>query len=328
MITKPILIVAGEPYSIFLEIFFKSLKERKIRNLKSPIILICSKNLLIKQMEKLNYRFSIQILNRNNIKTKYLNNKKINLIDVNFNFKKPFDKISKKSKTYIEECVNVALNLIKSGNFKTLINGPISKTHFLQKRMPGMTEYFAKKTNSEGNEVMLIFNKDLAVSPITTHLHLKKIFKKITKRNIVKHVEIINNFYKRNFKKKVKFGITGLNPHCETIENFSEDEKILKPAVKKLKDKGIKVQGPIAADTIFLKNNIKNYDVIVGMYHDQVLTPIKTLYGFNAVNITLGLPFFRITPDHGTNNKMIGKNLSNPTSLIQSILFTKNISEN
>ena len=72
MITKPILIVAGEPYSIFLEIFFKSLKERKIRNLKSPIILICSKNLLIKQMEKLNYRFSIQILNRNNIKTKYL----------------------------------------------------------------------------------------------------------------------------------------------------------------------------------------------------------------------------------------------------------------
>ena len=87
------------------------------------------------------------------------------------------------------------------------------------------------------------------------------------------------------------------------------------------------MQGPIAADTIFLKDNSKKYDVIVGMYHDQVLTPIKTLYGFNAINITLGLPFLRVTPDHGTNNKMAGKNLSSPTSLIEAILFSKNISD-
>ena len=105
--------------------------------------------------------------------------------------------------------------------------------------------------------------------------------------------------------------MTGLNPHCETVDKFSEDEKILMPAVKKLKTKGVNIQGPYAADTIFLKNNLKKFDVIVGMYHDQVLTPMKTLYGFNAINVTLGLPFLRITPDHGTNNLMIGKNLSN-----------------
>ena len=327
MITKPILIVAGEPYSIFLEIFFKSLKEKKIKKIKNPIILICSKDLLIKQMKKLKYKFLIRNINKDNFHANKLNNQKINLIDVNFKFKKPFDRITTKSKNYIENCIIVALDIIKKVKIKMLINGPISKTHFLQKKFPGMTEYFAKKTSSKGKEVMLIFNKQLAVSPLTTHLPLKKIFKKITKNNIIKHVKIINNFYKYNLKKKIKIGITGLNPHCETTDQYSEDEKILKPAVNKLRNNGIRAQGPIAADTIFLKDNSKKYDVIVGMYHDQVLTPIKTLYGFNAINITLGLPFLRVTPDHGTNNKMIGKNLSSPTSLIEAILFSKNISD-
>ena len=82
---------------------------------------------------------------------------------------------------------------------------------------------------------------------------------------------------------------------------------------------GYKITGPLPADTIFLKNNRKNYDVILGMYHDQVLTPIKTIFEYDAINITLGLPFLRISPDHGPNEKMIGKNLSNPLSLIKAI---------
>jgi len=325
MTIKPILIVAGEPYSTFLEIFFKSLSKKKIKNLKNPIILICSKDLLVNQMKKLKYKYKIRDLNKSDLNLKELKNNKINLINVNLRLKKTFDKISSKSKTYIENCINVGLSLIKKNNIKVLINGPISKKYFLQKKFLGMTEYFAQKTNSEGNEVMLIFNKNLSVCPLTTHLPLKKIFKKITKEKIIKHVNTINNFYRYNFKKRVKIGVTGLNPHCETTDKFSEDEKIIMPAVKNLKKKGIKIQGPIAADTIFLKNNLKKYDVIFGMYHDQVLTPIKTLYGFNAINITLGLPFLRITPDHGTNNLMIGKNLSSPISLIEAIYFAKKI---
>ena len=325
MTIKPILIVAGEPYSIFLEIYFKSLSKKKIKNLKNPIILICSKNLLVKQMKKLKFKYKIKDLSKSSLNLKELKNNKINLINVNFGLKKTFDKISSKSQTYIENCINVALSLIKKNKIKVLINGPISKKHFLQKKFLGMTEYFAQKTNSKGNEVMLIFNKNLSVCPLTTHLPLKKIFKKITKEKIIKQVSTINNFYRYNFKKRAKIGITGLNPHCETTDKFSEDEKIIMPAVKILKKKGIKIQGPIAADTIFLKNNLKKYDVIFGMYHDQVLTPIKTLYGFNAINITLGLPFLRITPDHGTNNLMIGKNLSSPISLIEAIYFAKKI---
>ena len=325
MTTKPILIVAGEPYSVFIEIYLKSLSKTKIKNMKKPIILICSKSLLVKQMKKLKYKYKIKDVSKFNLNSSELTNKKINLIDVDFKLKKSFDKISSKSKPYIENCLNIALSLIKKNNIKTLINGPISKKHFLQKKFPGMTEYFAQKTNSKGEEVMLIFNKDLAVCPLTTHLPLKRIFKKITKDKIIKHVNTVHNFYRYYLKKKIKIAITGLNPHCETTDKFSEDEKIIKPAVKKLKSKGIKIQGPYAADTIFLKKNLKDFDVIFGMYHDQVLTPIKTLYGFNAINVTLGLPFLRVTPDHGTNNPMIGKNLSNPNSLIEAINFAEKI---
>ena len=96
---------------------------------------------------------------------------------------------------------------------------------------------------------------------------------------------------------------------------------IIKPAISYLKSKKFKVSGPFPADTIFLKNNHKKYDVIVGMYHDQVLAPIKSIFGFNAINITLGLPFLRISPDHGPNVKMFGKNISNPNSLREAIKF-------
>ena len=112
-----------------------------------------------------------------------------------------------------------------------------------------------------------------------------------------------------------------MNPHCESIHKFNEDERIIKPAVKLLGKKGFKISGPYSADTFFIKRNRDKYDVIIGMYHDQVLTPIKTLFEYDAVNITLGLPFIRISPDHGPNVKMIGKNLSNPLSLVQAINF-------
>ena len=101
----------------------------------------------------------------------------------------------------------------------------------------------------------------------------------------------------------------------------STETKIIKPTIKNLNKSNYKVSGPFAADTIFLKNNRKKYNVIIGMYHDQVLTPIKTLFEYDAINITLGLPFIRISPDHGPNDKMLGKNKSNPLSLVNALTF-------
>ena len=137
---------------------------------------------------------------------------------------------------------------------------------------------------------MLIFNKDLSVCPITTHLPLKYVTKKISYKIIFEKIKLINNFYKANFKKLPRIAVLGINPHCESVDKFNEDEKIIKPAIKRIKklNNNYKVSGPFSADTIFLKNNRKNFDVILGMYHDQVLTPIKTIYEYDAINITLG----------------------------------------
>ena len=318
MTKNPLLIIAGEPNSIFLEIFFKSCK--KI-NVKKPILLIVSKKLLLKQMKKFNYNFRFNFLKKKNFKINQINSNKINIIDIDFKFKKPFDKISKKSKKYINECFDVGLKILKKNKIKFLINGPISKKYFLDKKFKGVTEYIAKKANKSGEETMLIYNDKLSVCPITTHDPLRTIFKKITKKKIIKKVLTINKFYKNFLKKKAFIAMTGINPHCETKEKFNEEKKIITPAINFLRKKKIKIDGPFPADTIFLKQNLKKYNVIIGMYHDQVLTPIKTIYGFNAINITLGLPFIRISPDHGPNEKMIGKNLSNPLSLIQTLNF-------
>ena len=315
---KPIIIIAGEPYSIFSEILIKSLKKYSV---KKPIIIIGSFNLIKNQINKLGYNFRPKKINFNNkIKNTKFNLSKINIIDVNFKYKKIFDKISKISNKYIFECFRLAIDISKKINVAGIINGPVSKKHLLDNKYPGITEFLAEKTNTK-NYAMLIFDQNFSVSTITTHIPLKNVYKTISKKKIVNHVNFIKKFYKKYFKKDPKIAITGLNPHCESNFKTSEEDKIIKPSLKILKKKYSNVSGPYPADSLFMKNNLKNFDVVIGMYHDQVLTPAKALNDFNAINITLGLPFVRISPDHGTNNQMIGKNSSNPQSLIQAIKF-------
>ena len=314
---KPILIVHGEPNSIFLEIFFKSLRFKKFKN---PLMLICSQKILKFQMKKLKFKMDIRIVNPLLLNKIKLDNKMINVIDVNYNKDLTFQKISKKSNQYIKDCFEISFKILKSGITNKLINGPISKTSFLNKKFLGITEYLAKKTKAKQN-AMLIYNKRLSVCPITTHLPLKSVTRNITKKNIIDKISLVDSFYKNHLGFKPKIVVLGLNPHCESVDNFNEDEKIIKPAIKYLSNRNIIVKGPYSADTAFLKKNRENIDVIVGMYHDQVLTPIKTLYEYDAINITLGLPFLRISPDHGPNQKMLGQNKSNPLSLIRAIEF-------
>ena len=328
MKNKPIIIVSGEPYSIFSEIFFKVFKTSFYKKYKRPIILICSKNIFEMQMKKMKYHCKINIIKKNEISNIKLNNKKINLIDVNLNFKKPFGKISNKSSKYIKECFKVAIEIMNKKLGFALVNGPISKKYFFHGKYNGITEYLSNKTNNRGNEVMLIYNKSLSVCPITTHIPVKYVSKKISINKILKKIVLVNEFYKKKLNRKPRFAVTGLNPHCESNFKNNEEDKIIKPAIKKGLKKNLKIKGPFAADSLFIKNNIKKYDVIIGMYHDQVITPLKTLFNFNAINITLGLPFVRISPDHGTNNQMLGKKKSDPTSLREALFFLKKLNEN
>jgi 4-hydroxythreonine-4-phosphate dehydrogenase len=314
---KPIIIVAGEPNSIFFEIFLKIINKNEF---KCPIILIASKNIILKQSKILKKKISFNLINESDVIENQYKLKKINLINVDFKQSQAFSKISSKSNKYISLCFDIAINLLREGISNKLINGPISKKTFLKKKFNGITEFLAKKTNVK-KFAMIIYNKNLSVCPLTTHIPVKYVSKKINKLEIINKVKLINKFWKEQFRKQVKIGMTGLNPHCESIDNYNEDINIISPVIKKLKKLKYNVEGPLAADTIFLKNNRKKFDLIIGMYHDQVLTPIKTLYEYDAINITIGLPFVRVSPDHGPNESMLGKNKSNYLSLLNSIKF-------
>ena len=313
---KPIIIVAGEPNSVFFELFFNVVNKK----IKSPIILIASKKLIIKQAKILKKKINFNNINEFEVIKKKNFLQKINLINVDFKQKPGFSKITSKSNSYISNCFDLAIKLIKNNVSNKLLNGPISKKTFLKNKFNGITEYLADKTNTK-KFAMIIYNKHLSVCPLTTHLPIKYVSKRINKLEIINKVKLINIFWKEKFNKDVKIGITGLNPHCESIDKFNEDRKIILPTVKKLKKLKYNIEGPLAADTIFLKNNRKKFDLVIGMYHDQVLTPIKTLFEYNAINITIGLPFIRVSPDHGPNESMLGKNKSNYLSLLNSIKF-------
>ena len=245
MSISKILIVLGEPYGTFSEILGKYFKKNQKHRQK--IILIGNLKLLKKQLNKLKHSFKINKIDYDNEAIKDF----VNIIDIEHKYNKVFDKISTKSNKYIENSFKTCLDILNKSNDKTImINGPISKKSFLNKKYLGITEYLSKKTNSK-NEVMLIYNENLSVSPLTTHIPIKYVSKKITKKKIINNILTIDKFYKKYLGKKAKFAVLGLNPHCETIDKFSEEEKIIKPSINSLKKKGIKVDGPYPADTFF-----------------------------------------------------------------------------
>ena len=316
MKTKPIILIAGEPNSIFFEIFFKAIKSKLYR---SPLILICCKKILLHQMKKNRFKKKLNVLELEKLKKYNLDNSNLNLIDIRCKkLNKSFT--TRLTNQYLENSFKLALKLMDKKFSNKLINGPINKKSFLNKKYLGITEYISAKYKSK-KTAMLIYNKKLSVCPVTTHLPIKLVTKNITKKLIEEKIHIIHSFYKEKLNYKPKIAVTGMNPHCESISKFNEDEKIVSKAVISQKKGGIYVSGPYPADTIFLKKNRDKFNVILGMYHDQVLAPIKTLCEFDAINITMGLPFLRITPDHGPNEKMLGKNMSNPISLINALNF-------
>ncbi len=315
---KKILIVSGDPNSINSELIFKAWKKlNKVE--KKKIYLISNSNLLKKQFLKLKY--SLKIENVNNILERE-NSSNLKVLNIKLKFKNPFKVNRIEASNFVINSLNYAHKYCSENQGVTMINCPISKK-LLKKNKIGVTEFLAAKCNlKRDTEVMLISNKKLSVSPLTTHIDINEVSKKINFSLITKKIKTINLWLKKRLKRKPRIGVLGLNPHNAELRKNSKEKKTIIPAIFKLKSIGINVKGPLTADTIFMGEH-KNYDVIVGMYHDQVLSPFKSLYKFDAINITLGLKYLRVSPDHGTAINLIGRNKANPTSLIKCIEFLK-----
>ena len=313
---KKILIVAGDPNSINSEIIFKSWL--KLNNsIKKKIYVIANYELIQEQFSELNY--SLRLKNVDNLNITGESNE-LKIINVGLKFNKVFSVEKKNASSYVLNCLDFAHKLALNDDVLGLINCAIDKSLFSKKNI-GVTEYLATKCGlNNKSEVMMIKNNQLAVCPITTHLDLKNVSQNIKSKTIITKIKTIQKSLKKLFKKKPKIGVLGLNPHNGELKKNTEEITEIIPAIKYLKNLGFNINGPLAADSVFI-NDYKNYDIIVGMYHDQVLTPFKTLFKFNAINITLGLKYLRVSPDHGTAIDIIRKNKANPESLLKCIYF-------
>ena len=314
---KKIIIVLGEPNSISSEIFLKSLGY--IKKTKLNFIIIGNYPLLKKQAKYLNLKLNISF-NFANINN--LNNHRFNFVNVEYNQIKAFDFKSPKTDIFIKKCFEYAIMIIKKNIAAGIINLPINKSKFTKNKYKGITEYIADKTNNKNKENMLLYNENFSVLPLTTHIPLKNVHRGISFKKIEKACNNINYFYSKILKrKKIKIGILGLNPHNgENGYIGTEEKKIIIPAINKLKKK-YSITGPLSPDTSFLQRNKLKIDVLIGHYHDQILTTFKTKFDLDAINITIGLPFIRISPDHGVGTDIIGIGIANPKSFKNAIKF-------
>lgn len=315
---KIITIVSGDPNSIGYEILAKTWK--KLKREKNNIVLIGNYLLIKKQLEKLQIRIPLYKINSFD---KIFLSKKLKVLDVPIKFTNPFKVKKENIKKYILKCIDTAHYLALNGKINGFINLPINKEIIFKNKNFGMTEYLAEKNKTNNTEVMMIYNKNFSIVPVTTHINIKDISKILNKSLIEKKIKTTNIYLKKIYNRKPTIAVLGLNPHNNELRNRSEEKTIILPVIKKLKKNNYNIIGPFPADTIFLNKDKYKYDVVIGMYHDQVLAPFKSIYKYDAINITLGLKYIRISPDHGTGYDIVGQGKANPLSLIKAIEFFK-----
>jgi 4-hydroxythreonine-4-phosphate dehydrogenase len=218
--------------------------------------------------------------------------------------------------------IELAVKLVRDGRAGAVVTNPIHKESLYQAgfKFPGHTEFLAE-LGGIGRVVMLIASPALNVVPVTIHQSLKEAIAGLTSEDIVATGRIVDEGFRRDFGiARPRLAVAGVNPHAgEGGALGREDLDIIAPAVAALRREGIAAVGPLAADTMFHAEARATYDVALGMYHDQALIPVKTLDFHGGVNVTLGLPFIRTSPDHGTAFGLAGTGTARPDSLISAL---------
>jgi 4-hydroxythreonine-4-phosphate dehydrogenase len=220
-----------------------------------------------------------------------------------------------------------AVGDVLAGKASALVTNPVAKAVLYRAGFaePGHTEFLARLAQEATGErvmpVMLLWSEELAVVPVTIHLPLREVFTRLTTELIVATGRIVARDLAARFRiAQPRLAVAGLNPHAgEDGALGAEDASIVAPAVERLRAEGIDAFGPLPADTLFHAAARARYDVALCMYHDQALIPVKTLAFERAVNVTLGLPFVRTSPDHGTAFDIAGTGRADPSSLIAAL---------
>ena len=229
------------------------------------------------------------------------------------------------------DVIKIGVNLVKNGSASALCTSPINKKVLIdgaQFAFPGHTEYLQHLTKAP-TAVMMLVSQSLRVVPVTTHISIKDVPNALTPKLLRETIEITINGLRNKFQiTSPRLVVAGLNPHAgEEGALGNEEIKWINPLVKELSRNGSNITGPWPADTLFHPAARLKYDAAICMYHDQALIPIKTLDFDKGVNLTLGLPIIRTSPDHGTAFDIAGRNIANPSSIIEAIKLAAKLAQ-
>jgi 4-hydroxythreonine-4-phosphate dehydrogenase len=231
----------------------------------------------------------------------------------------------------VTDAIETAVTLVRSGPASAVVTNPIHKKVLYDAgfRFPGHTEYLAALAGNGCRPVMMLACAALRVVPVTVHVGLKRAVEMLRTEDIVASANVTHAALRDDFGiRRPRLAVAGLNPHAgEGGEMGDEEASIIAPAVAILRQQGIDVSGPLAPDTLFSPRARASYDAAICMYHDQALIPLKTLDFDGGVNVTLGLPFVRTSPDHGTALDIAGSGRASEASLVAAMSLARDIAE-
>jgi 4-phospho-D-threonate 3-dehydrogenase / 4-phospho-D-erythronate 3-dehydrogenase len=324
-------ITLGDPAGIGAEITLKALSDKKLRE-SASFLLIGDYGVTTHIQRQLNMKpFNFHILS--DIGKLNLSEEMINFINLgNVTYKIPYGKVDARCGKSAYEYINMACLLLRSNkNLDGLVTAPINKEslNLAGHHFQGHTQILAQRFKARYARMMFVGGK-LKVMLATIHIPLKNVAPLITREEILDAIFVAHRTMNIHFGiKKPRIAVCGLNPHAGEDGLFGTEEKEhIIPAIKKAVSQKIRVEGPFPADTLFWKAKEGEFDIVIAMYHDQACIPFKTLYFDKGVNTTLGLPFIRTSPDHGTAFDIAGMNQADPSAMIEAIKLAVKMADN
>jgi 4-hydroxythreonine-4-phosphate dehydrogenase len=321
-------ITMGDPSGIGPEIILKSYERKGIRKLK--IIVIGDFGVMLSAYNMLNIK-SFRLNRIENVKECLFNNEILNILDLKLISKDELHpgKVQAVAGNAAFACIRKAVDLVKEDAIQTIVTAPLNKEalQLAGHHYSGHTEILAALTGTR-DYAMLLYERKLCVIHVSTHVSLLEAISRVKGDRIEKVIEMANAVIKKLGKDMPRIAVAGLNPHAGENGLFGHEEiNEIAPAVNRMKEKGINVEGPIPPDTVFLQAVKGKYDIVVAMYHDQGHIPLK-LIGFNSgVNVTVGLTFIRTSVDHGTAFEIAWQGKANENSMVEAIKLSKKLTQ-
>jgi 4-hydroxythreonine-4-phosphate dehydrogenase len=323
---KRFVLTCGDINGIGPEIAIKALNKLSSKKKKLKFTLIIPENIFFKTSQLIKPKFKFEISNNYTNKTDQI----VQILTLK-TYKQNIGKPTDSSGEAAYEVLKTSFKLLQGNLVDAVVTAPISKTALKIagiKKYPGQTEMFADWCGVK-NFVMTFLSKKLRVSLYSIHIPLKEVPNSLYKKDLLDKLNILYNMLRNDLGlKKPKIAVLGLNPHAGENGVIGDEEKrILIPALKQKKISGF-TEGPFSSDAFFAKRKFEEYDMIFGLYHDQVLIPFKYINSGKGVNYTAGLPIIRTSPDHGVAYDIAGKGIADENSLIEAIKYAELILDN